>query len=412
MPTSPPPFPPPPEQTPRFGGAASGDILKRGFSFLRDSLSTLGDFLARLTAWQFVGLCVLLMIAAGISNDILERTAPKPPRTPIVIEKEHWPGLPKPPKPPGVKDGESSANPSGDEKSVDIPQGKEKIEIRIGDEGIVVRGSDDIERLARKIEKRIDRDEEDDDARRGVNLPQLAFLLIILLLIVRMLSKSKIKAEAATAAACDLAEREALSRQLAEARLQAMQAQVEPHFLFNTLAAVEHLIETDPPRAAQMQRNLIGYLRSVLPNFRKPESTLGREVEICRHYLEILKMRMEDRLAVEIAVPPQLENARMPPLMLQSIVENAIRHGLEPKPEGGQLYLGADLADDLLSITVVDTGIGFSGTGKPQGSGVGLANIRERLVALFGQRGRLTITPNRPTGTQVRLEIPYEVENR
>jgi sensor histidine kinase YesM len=135
-------------------------------------------------------------------------------------------------------------------------------------------------------------------------------------------------------------------------------------------------------------------------------------VDICRHYLEILKMRMEDRLQVTIDVPTHLEAAAVPPLMLQSIVENAIRHGLEPKPEGGQLHLRAEVSEGRLAITVVDTGVGFSSvglpsSGAPASSGVGLANIRERLAALFGERGRLMISPNLPHGSQVRLELPY-----
>ncbi len=371
---------------------------------LRETVSAMADFLARLSFWRFVGLCLLLMMVAGVAESLFPEH--RKHSSTIVIKKDKAPAE--------IPDTNKPIEPIDPEQTAEKSKGK-GVEIRIDDAGIVVRGSKDLERLGKKIEERIDRediDTHDDQVTQGVPLPQIAVLMIMLMLIVRLVSKSKLQAEAQTAVARDQAEREALSRQLAEARLQALQAQVEPHFLFNTLAAVEYLIETDPPRAAQMQRNLIGYLRSVMPNFRKPDSTLGREVDICRHYLEILKMRMEDRLQVTIDVPTHLETAAVPPLMLQSIVENAIRHGLEPKPEGGQLHLRAEVSEGRLAITVVDTGVGFSSvglpsSGAPASSGVGLANIRERLAALFGERGRLMISPNLPHGSQVRLELPY-----
>jgi sensor histidine kinase YesM len=122
----------------------------------------------------------------------------------------------------------------------------------------------------------------------------------------------------------------------------AMQAQVEPHFLFNTLASIDHLIETDPkPRASQMQKNLIALLRASMPTMReansegRPPRDLGRELAVIRPYLEILKVRMEERLTTEIDVPDGLLSAEFPPMMIQTLVENAIKHGLEPKPEGG-----------------------------------------------------------------------------
>jgi signal transduction histidine kinase len=371
------------------------DFLKRLLLGLRETVSAMADFLARLSFWRFAGLCLLLMMVAGVAESLFPEH--RKHTSTIVIKKDKAP-----------VETPTTSEPAEPDKTVS-DKGK-GVEIRIDEAGIVVRGSKDLERLGKKIEERLDReniDTDDDDVSQSVALPQIAVLLIMLMLIVRLVSKSKLRAEAQTAVARDQAEREALSRQLAEARLQALQAQVEPHFLFNTLAAVEYLIETDPPRAAQMQRNLIGYLRSVMPNFRKPDSTLGREVDICRHYLEILKMRMEARLEVSIDVPTHLEAAAMPPLMLQSIVENAIRHGLEPKPEGGQLHLRAEVSEGRLAITVVDTGVGFASYGAPASGGVGLANIRERLAALFGDRGRLMISPNLPHGSQVRLELPY-----
>ena len=187
-----------------------------------------------------------------------------------------------------------------------------------------------------------------------------------------------------------------------------MQAQVEPHFLFNTLASVDYLIETDPARASRMQKNLIQYLRAALPQMRQASSTLGQEMALCRSYLEILKVRMDDRLQFAITLPAGLSTAAFPPMMLQTLVENSIKHGLEPKPEGGALTLSADVVDGNLRVAVSDTGLGFGAAGAG-GGGVGLNNVRGRLQALFGARGRLTIEANSPSGTIATIVLPYAV---
>jgi LytS/YehU family sensor histidine kinase len=189
-----------------------------------------------------------------------------------------------------------------------------------------------------------------------------------------------------------------------------MQAQVEPHFLFNTLASVDFLIETDPPRASKMQKNLIAYLRSALPQMREGSTTLGKEIGLCRSYLEILKVRMDDRLQFAITVPQGLSSAQFPPMILQSLVENAIKHGLEPKAEGGSLTLTADIANGNLRVTVADTGLGF-GVGARPGTGVGLANVRERLAALYGGRAKLVVETNTPSGTIATIEVPYSIDS-
>jgi chemotaxis protein histidine kinase CheA len=239
------------------------------------------------------------------------------------------------------------------------------------------------------------------------------FMNFVLLLLVglfgmKTLMGGKKRAEArATAAAAD-ADREALQRQVVEAKMQMMQAQVEPHFLFNTLASVEHLIETDPPRAAAMQRTLIQYLRAVLPQMRETPTTtnLGREADIVRSYLDLLKMRMEERLAVDVNVPQHLRNASFPPMMLQSLVENSIKHGLESKPEGGTLRVMAEVSGNKLMVTVADNGLGF-GAIPSNGTGLGLQNIRERLKLLYGDHAQLIIVPNSPTGVCATIEVPY-----
>jgi signal transduction histidine kinase len=236
----------------------------------------------------------------------------------------------------------------------------------------------------------------------------LLTIFLAYLVAVKVSSATKRRADVMVRNASAMAEQESLQRQLLEARLQTMQAQVEPHFLFNTLASVDYLIETDPARASTMQKNLIQYLRAAMPQMRESATQLGREVVLCQAYLEILKVRMEERLQVNIAVPDGLRSADFPPMMLQSMVENAIKHGLEPKAEGGSLSLTAEIVDGDLHVTVADTGLGFSASGaSTSGGGVGLSNIRERLQLLYAGRARLEITPNLPSGTRASIVVPY-----
>jgi hypothetical protein len=240
----------------------------------------------------------------------------------------------------------------------------------------------------------------------------MSFLVVVVMALfgIKALAGGKKRAEAEMHTANAAAERESMQRQLSEAKMQAMQAQVEPHFLFNTLASVEHLIETDPPRASAMQRSLIQYLRAVLPQMRNNNlmTNLGREVDMVTSYLELLKMRMEERLCVQIRVPDGLRSAAFPPMMLQSLVENAIKHGLECKPEGGTLSLSAEIVDSLLRVTVADDGVGF-GVMPSTGTGLGLTNIRERLKLLHGDRGQLRIAPSAGGGVVATIEVPYQL---
>jgi hypothetical protein len=235
-------------------------------------------------------------------------------------------------------------------------------------------------------------------------------LLVMALFGVKALMGGKKRAELQTQSANAAAERESMQRQLSEARMQMMQAQVEPHFLFNTLASVEHLIETNPPRASAMQRSLIQYLRAVLPQMRDNTlvTNLGREVDMVTAYLNLLKMRMEERLTVDMRIPDGLRSAAFPPMMLQSMVENAIKHGLECKPEGGTLKIVADVADNKLRVTVTDDGVGF-GVVPSTGTGLGLPTIRERLRLLHGESGQLHIAANSPSGVIAMVEVPYQV---
>ena len=245
--------------------------------------------------------------------------------------------------------------------------------------------------------------------RIGDSFTDIAFLLIVASAILKISYKGTIQAEVKAAVATETAESEQLKRQVVEARMAAMQAQVEPHFLFNTLASIDHLIETDPPRASQMQKNLIALLRASMPSMRESAPmahNLGREMAVIRPYLEILKVRMEDRLQADIQVPEGLLSAEFPSMMIQSLVENAIKHGLEPKAEGGKLTVKAEIVHGKLAVTVADTGLGF-GKAATAGTGIGLANIRERMKLLYGDKASVTVADNVPVGTVVVLTVPY-----
>ena len=245
-------------------------------------------------------------------------------------------------------------------------------------------------------------------------MEDFAFFWIVASALLKITYKGRVQAEEKAAVATETAESEQLKRQVVEARMAAMQAQVEPHFLFNTLASIDHLIETDPPRASQMQKNLIALLRASMPTMRENHPTahnLGREMAVIRPYLEILKVRMEDRLQTRIDVPEGLMSADFPSMMIQSLVENAIKHGLEPKAEGGRLTVRAEIVHGKLTVTVADTGLGF-GKAATTGTGIGLANIRERLQLLYGNRASMVVAENTPSGTLVTLTVPYQAQTR
>jgi signal transduction histidine kinase len=245
----------------------------------------------------------------------------------------------------------------------------------------------------------------------GDFLTDLAALWIIASIVIKITYKGQLQARAAAALATETAEAEQLKRQVVEARMAAMQAQVEPHFLFNTLASIDHLIETDPPRASRMQKSLIALLRATMPAMREGTVNgvrdLGQEIAVIEPYLEILKVRMEERLETQVDVPEGLRSAEFPPMMVQGLVENAIKHGLEPKPQGGQLTVKAEIAHGQLVVTVTDTGVGF-GKADTAGTGTGLANIRERLRLLYGDRARLDLSTPEGGGTQARVTLPYK----
>ena len=196
---------------------------------------------------------------------------------------------------------------------------------------------------------------------------------------------------------------ERVERDATLANLRALQAQIEPHFLFNTLANVESLVDADPAAAKRMLQSFNRFLRASLAATRTESTTLGADAELIAAYLDVLQERMGKRLAWHIDVPPELSAYALPPMLLQPVVENAIRHGLEPKVEGGAIALSARREDGHVRIDVADTGMGFAPTTR---GGLGLANLRDRLRALYGERAQLSIGENKPAGTVVSLALP------
>jgi hypothetical protein len=216
-----------------------------------------------------------------------------------------------------------------------------------------------------------------------LHTPEPALWFIFISAFVKVLAGGKRKAELDASSAGRQADLANMERKLTEAQMATLQAQVEPHFLFNTLALIGQLIETDPPQAARIHASLIEYLRSTLPQMRAPGGgTLGKQVELARAYLAIMQARMKERLAVTFRVPDFLGSAPFPPMMLQILIENAIKHGLEPKIEGGRIDISARVVDATLHVDVRDNGIGFN---LHADEGVGLANVR-RPAAVRQQR--------------------------
>jgi len=197
----------------------------------------------------------------------------------------------------------------------------------------------------------------------------------------------------------------AAERHTKAAELKLLQAQVEPHFLYNTLANVVSLIDADPPVAKRMVERLIDYLRRAALAATSAESTLGGQIELLRAYLDLIGLRMGPRLSYKIDVPPDLVSLSLPPMLLQPLVENAIKHGIEPATRGGEVVVGARRTADRLVLTVADSGAGVSPMRGEGSTGLGLANLRERLAALYGPLAALRIEDRQP-GTMVTITLP------
>jgi LytS/YehU family sensor histidine kinase len=240
-----------------------------------------------------------------------------------------------------------------------------------------------------------------------VGLPEPAVDFVLISFGVKVLAGGKRRAELQAKEASAKASVAELERSLAEARVAALQAQVEPHFLFNTLALIGQLIETNPPEAARVHQHLIDYLRSALPQMRSGASgTLGKQLELSKAYLAIMQARMKERLAVRYNVPDFLKSAPFPPMMLQTLIENSIKHGLEPKIEGGTIDVNARVNGATLEVEVCDDGVGID---LHADDGVGLANIRERLALLYGQDAELVISAPMSGGACATVRIPYKM---
>lgn len=196
----------------------------------------------------------------------------------------------------------------------------------------------------------------------------------------------------------------ATEKELTVAKLSLLHAQVEPHFLYNTLASAQLLTRSDPARADQMLGNLITYLRHSLPRTEDALSTIGEELERARAYLDILKIRMGTRLQLQIDVPEHLREVAFPTMMLQTLVENAIKHGLEPQTGGGTVWILARDLETSVAVTVADDGRGFSAEGG--GTGIGLRNVRERLRLAYGAAAGFTIVANFPAGVAATITVP------
>jgi hypothetical protein len=203
------------------------------------------------------------------------------------------------------------------------------------------------------------------------------------------------------------ARRAHMERLETDMKLAVLQAQIEPHFLFNTLASIRPLIRQDAGRAEAAIDALAAHLRDTIPRMRAHSgtatSTLGQQVDICASYLTLMHVRMDARLRSEIVVPDQWRALEFPPLMLLSLVENAIKHGLEPKPGPGWVRIQAEATEAALQVCVIDDGVGLN---DGLGAGLGLSNIREQLAVKFAGRARLSVVARPEGGTVAGITIP------
>ena len=201
-------------------------------------------------------------------------------------------------------------------------------------------------------------------------------------------------------------ERSELERQALDARLRLLRAQVQPHFLFNTLANVRALVNAGSAQASAVLDSLIAYLRAAVPHLDESATTLGQELRLVRAYLELMHMRMPDRLQFTVHVDPATEGLRCPPMTLLTLVENAVRHGIDPSEEGGRIEVGVTVREGRCIARVVDTGVGLGFGGE--GLGTGLATLRERLQLAFGGDAQLRVTAVVPHGVSAEAEFPAQ----
>ncbi|HEX9163000.1 MAG TPA: histidine kinase [Thermoanaerobaculia bacterium] len=202
-------------------------------------------------------------------------------------------------------------------------------------------------------------------------------------------------------------ERSELERQALDARLHLLQAQVAPHFLFNTLANVQALVDAGSPHASTVLRSLIAYLRAAVPVLDEPAATIERELQLVRPYLELMQMRMPDRLQYAMNVDPSALKVRCPPTTLLTLVENAVRHGIDPSEEGGRIDIDIERLGERCVVRVTDTGAGLRQSGS--GLGTGLTTLRERLQLIFGDAAQLRLIAGAPRGVAVEVDMPAQI---
>ena len=391
------------------------------FVALKSTFHSYAKWLIRISWMKFFALSILFLMAAGMLQSL-------PPFTWRYSERIQTPNAAKIITAPELRKPKVEIQQPPESSPVSqAPQ----VVISVGDIQISLprEALSDPDKLAQVLEDKLSDWEDAQEERHaaahfkqheiswGDFLPGLAFLLILVSMVIKITYNNQIQAEHKADEATQTAVAEQLKRQLVEARMAAMQAQVEPHFLFNTLASIDHLIETDPPRASQMQKSLIALLRATLPAMRDQDGnnmrSLRQELAVIQPYLDIQKMRLEERLQTQIDVPEGLKSAAIPSMMIQSLIENAIQHGLEPRPQGGQLLLSAQVVDGRLVVQVQDNGMGF-GHAITQGTGFGLNNIRERLKMLYGDQATLTLgslPEAKGQGTLATLSLPYRTAN-
>ena len=214
----------------------------------------------------------------------------------------------------------------------------------------------------------------------------------------------QIKGEAARQALAFELERSEFERRALDARLRLLQAQVEPHFLFNTLANVRELVDAGSPQASSVLGSLIAYLRAAVPRLHEPTSTLAQELELVRAYLEVMHMRMPDRLQFTVQADDAALPLSFPPMALLTLVENAVRHGIDPAEEGGRIEIRVRVRGSRCHAEVIDTGVGLAQAGN--GLGTGLTNLRERLQLAFGGDAQLRLSAIEPHGVCAELDVP------
>ena len=235
---------------------------------------------------------------------------------------------------------------------------------------------------------------------------QLAFGLVIGMAILAVLVAGERRIERQTLEARRQEQMATTARLLAEARLRALQAQIEPHFLYNTLANVVSLIDTQPAQARRMLESFIDYLRASLAASRAGSATLGAELGLAASYLDVLGVRMGQRLRWKIEADNACRALPVAPMLIQPLLENAVMHGLEPKVDGGGIVLRADIDDGMLRIEVRDSGRGLVAAPPRPGGGVGLSNLRERLRQLYGPAASLQLIENPAGVVTARLQLP------